>query len=152
MEDLDWTCCRTTDIFYKVHWVREEAKSLVHVAVHRTSATALPWTRRQRSPHRIFQFNQLPRYARCFPNDLRWRPRRFVTRIALRITFASLIRLVKQFDTNHDVAAIMVATLKWAQAAEREHDVKLADALLDVSIDEVLEQSGKSLTAARPPP
>jgi len=30
MEDLDWTCCRTTDIFYKVHWVREEAKSLVH--------------------------------------------------------------------------------------------------------------------------
>jgi hypothetical protein len=76
----------------------------------------------------------------------------FVTRIALRITFASLIRLVKQFDTNHDVAAIMVATLKWAQAAEREHDVKLADALLDVSIDEVLEQSGKSLTAARPPP
>jgi|HubBroStandDraft_6_1064221.scaffolds.fasta_scaffold496173_3 ribosomal protein L12E/L44/L45/RPP1/RPP2 len=46
----------------------------------------------------------------------------------------------------------MVATLKWAQAAEREHDVKLADALLDVSIDEVLEQSGKSLTAARPPP
>src|SRR5580704_4231486 len=76
MEDLDWTCCRTTDIFYKVHWVREEAKSLVHVAVHRTSATALPWTRRQRSPHRIFQFNQLPRYARCFPNDLRWRPRR----------------------------------------------------------------------------
>ena len=76
----------------------------------------------------------------------------FVTRIALRITFASLIRLVKQFDTNHDVAAIMVATLKWAQAAEREHDVKLADALLDVSIDEVLEQSGKSLTAAPPPP
>jgi hypothetical protein len=36
-----------------------------------------------------------------------------------------------------------------AQAAEREHDVKLADALLDVFIDEVSEQSGKSLTATQ---
>jgi len=31
-------------------------------------------------------------------------PDAFVTGIALRMTFASLIRLVKQFDTNHDVA------------------------------------------------
>lgn len=72
----------------------------------------------------------------------------FVAKIAPQVAFASLINLVKQFETKRVVAAIMVDTLKWAQVAEREHDVKLADAILDVFIDEVSEQSGKSLTAA----
>jgi hypothetical protein len=73
----------------------------------------------------------------------------FVAKIASKVTFASLINLVKQFETKRVVAATMVAMLKRAQAAEREHDPKLADALLHAFIDEVSEQSGKSLTAAQ---
>ena len=65
-----------------------------------------------------------------------------------RVRFASLIKLVKPFDTKRDVAALMVFTLELAPAAERAQAAKLADALLVVFIDEVSEQSGKSLTAA----
>jgi hypothetical protein len=72
----------------------------------------------------------------------------FVTKIASQLTFASLIKLVKQFDTKPDVVAIMVFTLELAEAAKRAHDAKLLDVLLDGFIDEVKEQSGKSLTAA----
>jgi hypothetical protein len=72
----------------------------------------------------------------------------FVTKIASEVTFANLIKLVKQFDTKRDLAAIMVFTLELAQAAEQAHAAKVADALLDAFIDEVSEQSGKSLTAA----
>jgi hypothetical protein len=43
----------------------------------------------------------------------------------------------------------MVFTLELAQWAESVHAAKLADALLDAFIDEVTEQSGKSLTAAQ---
>ena len=73
----------------------------------------------------------------------------FVAKIASQVTFASLIELVNQFDTKPDVRAIMVFTLELAQAAEQAHAAKLADALLDAFIDEVSEQSGKSLTAAQ---
>jgi len=73
----------------------------------------------------------------------------FVAKIASPVTFASLIKLVEQFDTKPDVAAIMVFTLELAQWAESVHAAKLADALLDAFIDEVTEQSGKSLTAAQ---
>jgi hypothetical protein len=69
--------------------------------------------------------------------------------ILQQTTFASLIRLVKKNDTKPDVRAIMVATLELAQAAEQSHAAKLADAILDLFIDEVTEQSGKSLTAAQ---
>jgi DNA-binding beta-propeller fold protein YncE len=65
------------------------------------------------------------------------------------VTFAGLVKLVKQFDTKPDVAAIMVATLEGAQAAANVGAAKLADALLQAFIDEVSEQSGKSLTAAQ---
>jgi hypothetical protein len=64
-------------------------------------------------------------------------------------TFADLIELVERFDTKRDVTAIMVATLESAQAAEGARDAKLADALLGLFIDEVTEQTGKSLTAAQ---
>lgn len=73
----------------------------------------------------------------------------FVTRIAIEETFASLIELVKQFDIKPDIAAIMVFTLELARVANRAHDAQLADALLDAFIDEVKEQSGKSLTATQ---
>jgi hypothetical protein len=69
--------------------------------------------------------------------------------ILLQPTFASLIKLVKQYDTKPNVAAIMVFTLELAQGAESSHAAKVADALLDAFIDEVSEQSGKSLTAAQ---
>jgi hypothetical protein len=36
-----------------------------------------------------------------------------------------------------------------ARVANRAHDAQLADALLDAFIDEVKEQSGKSLTATQ---
>jgi len=65
------------------------------------------------------------------------------------VTFAGLIQLVKQFDTNPLVRAVMVADLELAEAAESKHDAKVADGLLDLFIDAVTEQSGKSLTAAQ---
>jgi len=73
----------------------------------------------------------------------------FVTRIATQETFASLTELVKQFETKPNVAAVMVFTLELARVAKRAHDAKLADALLDAFIDEVKEQSGKSLTTSQ---
>jgi len=62
------------------------------------------------------------------------------------VTFASLINLVKQFDTKRNVAAIMVATLEFAQAAANAHAAKVADALLDAFTGEV--SARRSLTAA----
>ena len=73
----------------------------------------------------------------------------FVSKIGSQVTFASLIKLVKEFDTKPTVAAIMIATLEGAQLAADVHAAKVVDALLDAFIDEVSEQSGKSLTAAQ---
>ena len=78
-----------------------------------------------------------------------WNDSQGAAYVFAQVTFASLIKLVEQFDTKRDVAAIMVFTLELAQWAESVHAAKLADALLDAFIDEVTEQSGKSLTAAQ---
>jgi hypothetical protein len=66
-----------------------------------------------------------------------------------QVTFAGLIGLVNEFDTNPSVAATMVATLSSAQAAANAHSVLMADALLSSFTGEVSQQSGKSLTAAQ---
>jgi len=85
----------------------------------------------------------------AYSGDTNFTPSSGTVNQTVKVTFAGLIELVNQFDTKPDVRAIMVFTLELAQAAERAHATKLADALLHAFIDEVAEQSGKSLTAAQ---
>jgi len=63
--------------------------------------------------------------------------------------YDSLISLVNQFETKPGVAANMVATLQGAQTAAAGGNAKSADNQLNSFINQVMAQSGKSLTAAQ---
>lgn len=65
-----------------------------------------------------------------------------------QVTFASLINLVNQFDTNGNAAG-MVAKLEAAESAFARGNIQSGDNQLHAFINQVSAQSGKSLTAAQ---
>jgi hypothetical protein len=71
------------------------------------------------------------------------------TSFTVTVTSASLINIVNKFETKPGVAALMVATLQGAQAAFAGGNIKSGDNQLNGFINQVMAQSGKSLTAAQ---
>ena len=72
-----------------------------------------------------------------------------VFKLAMPVTYNSLIHLVKLFVTKPRVTANLVATLERAQAAATADEKKAADHQLHAFIKLVLARSGKSLTTAQ---
>jgi len=65
-----------------------------------------------------------------------------------QVTFASLINLVNEFDTNGNAAG-MVAKLEAAESSFARGNIQSGDNQLNAFINQVSAQSGKSLTAAQ---